>query len=1012
MPAFSVDLAVHHTEHTQALISLAVQDASFSPFEARYPAYENVAFEHQLAVDAELSKEGRDAMEQRFILNQRSLNNCAYVTDCFLEIRAPALLKETSRIVFYSWGLGYAIWESCTVEVGGETLETIHSYYADMHQELHSPPGAFAKEAVFKHSPVQLHDLERLSTSGDVTLMVPIPFFFGRRGAHLPMDVTKEAVVSIYFRQIDAFCASLPINSTQTAARPCKAQSTGLDLDWSLFDFRLWVTTVTTGQPAPKPRRMLVTLAMAHSGNQEGETFRQSGELLIDLRAFSRPTKNLIWAVADDKRVERDLVSGTAANPYSGEDSVRILNGERVQHVLPDLALPPGNFYSGHQSLNGQIVKTAWHALRGGSKVLHRVPPETPFILNLEHTWNTSSQRQLETFFLQRSVSHPTYVYASELAATSDDVLIRGLDPALTRRLNFVVNAKIYVDGQLVGETRFDDPLLDSQRQANKTGLLCSFITEPVFNRDDASLIDGIDSIDFVTQSREFDDLIMNSVASILTRGTRNLTGFRTMSWRLFDNASNPDTTTDTGAFYDVGLTDQPAFPAGLNSLYDYRTPTALGMSLADEAALVPLGFTDSFSFAKATPTQTNEVQVTLAGDWSISGGATNEFPTGGEGNLVDGNTGGTDYVMYGAQAPSASAPFILTYDHGSSVQVNKYKVFRHISLYPRSWTLEASNNNTDWYVIDTTHQIIDSLGAVTDGVSDDASFNEANVAYRYYRFKITSTVDTTSNFEVKIREIEFYTINEQFVTVSRYDQTGQQQGALKTAATGGGAYYTNTDGDLKGIFVPVNVSVKLFLGDTDIELPFINVRSGTRLVKELHPTTFMPIYSWVSSSQTGSFMTATLDTMRQGANAQLTLNGLQPQIRTHSDVQMFKEDGTGVYLPTNRYDFRAVLDSQEVDTMELVDLKIAGSHRWSPELPAGSYFNKITTQAFERVPRAGIHAWSFAMHPSEDGRPTGLAALGKMTNKKLRIKTKTKSRCSLLLFSESYGIFDGKLVK
>lgn len=1018
MPAFSVDLAVYHTEHTQALLALAVGGAAFSPFEARYPAYENVAFEHQLAVDAELSKDGTDAMEQRYIVNQKSLNNCTYVTNCFLEIHAPALMAETSRVVFYTWALGYAMWDSCTVEIGGELVETIQSYFADMHQELHSPPAAFAKEAVFKHSPVHLYDLERLSTaSGGVSMMVPIPFFFTRKGAYLPMDVTKEAVVSVYFREIDAFCASLPINSTETAARPCKALSTGRDLEWSLFDFRLWVTTVTTESRTGAAVPMLVTTAMAHSQNEEGESFRQSGELLIDLRAFSRPTKNLVWAVADDRRVQRDLVSGTAANPYAGEDSVRLLNGDRVQHVVPDMALPSGNFYSGHQSLNGQIVKTAWHTLRKGSKVIHRVPPETPFILNMRHTWNTThpttgyTQNELGNFFLQHAASHPTYVYESELDAGSDDVLGRGLDPATTRRLNFIVNAKIYVDGQLLGETRLDDPLLDSQRQANKTGLLCSFLVEPVFDRNDPNIIENFDRVDFVSQSRTFDDMIMNSVASILTKGTRNLTGFRTMSWRLFDAASNPDTTTDTGPFYSIGTPDQPAFPTGLNSVYDYRTPTTLGMSLADEAALVPLGFVDSFSYEKATPTSTTETQVTLSGDWSISGGATNEFPTGGEGNLVDGNTAGTDYVMYGSQPPSTQAPFILTYDHGSQVQVNKYKLFRHTSLYPTKWFVEASNDNIEWTVIDSTYQY-SALGAVTSDVPDIATFNEANVSYRYFRINFISTVDSTANYEIKVREIQFFTIASQVVTIGRYDLSGSSP-ALKTAATGGGAYYTNTDGDLKGLFVPVNASVKLFLGDTDIELPFASVASGTRLVKDAFDQNSVPIYSWVSGSPTGQLMTAVLDTMRQVPGSlmtSLTKNGLQPQIRTHTDVEMFNENGTGVYLPTNRFDFRAVRDSQEVASMELVDLKIAGSHRWSPDLPAASYFNKVTTQAFNRVPREGIHAWTFAMSPSEDGKATGLAALGKMTNKKLRVKTQTK-KASLLLYSESFGVFDGRRI-
>ena len=168
-----------------------------------------------------------------------------------------------------------------------------------------------------------------------------------------------------------------------------------------------------------------------------------------------------------------------------------------------------------------------------------------------------------------------------------------------------------------------------------------------------------------------------------------------------------------------------------------------------------------AFELSAVTPdATTTDAQVTLAGDWSISGGATSEFPSGGEGRLVDGTTDGTDYVLIGANPPSPSAPFILTYDHGSAVQINKYKVFRHTSKYPQSWTFEASANNADWTLLDSTYQVVDSLGSVTSNVSDDASFNGLDTAYRYYRFNFTSTDDDTANYELKVREIQFFTVS------------------------------------------------------------------------------------------------------------------------------------------------------------------------------------------------------------------------------------------------------------
>ena len=91
---------------------------------------------------------------------------------------------------------------------------------------------------------------------------------------------------------------------------------------------------------------------------------------------------------------------------------------------------------------------------------------------------------------------------------------------------------------------------------------------------------------------------------------------------------------------------------------------------------------------------------------------------------------------------------------------VNKYKVYRHSSLYPQSWTFEGSTDNSNWVVLDTKYENA-NLGPITSGVSDDALINGQNTAYQYFRFKFTSTSDTTSSYSVKVREIQFYTTDE-----------------------------------------------------------------------------------------------------------------------------------------------------------------------------------------------------------------------------------------------------------
>lgn len=844
--AFSVDLFTFSSRESKALRALSV--SSINPFESRYPSYETTAFNTLRATDLELSREGRDAMEQRFVINRKTLENCDYVLSTYLEVRAPALQKQDSSISFYVWGLGYALWERATVEIGGEIIETLHSYYSEMASELHTHPGKFVKESVFKQTPVNIYDLERLSQD-DVEIFVPLDFFFTKKGCHLPMHVTKEAVISIYFREIDAFSMKLPINNTNTQALPVRAKvDTSKDLHWELFTFNLWVTTATVSNPPTDTPTMLATTVLAHSGNDEGETFRQSGELLIDLKGFSRPTKSLLFAVADDSRKNRDLLSGTSDNPYDGdENSVRYLSGDRVQHIVPDFALPSGNAYSGHQSFKDRLIQTCWTTLREGSKKVHRLPPEAPFVLNMQYFHDTGNE-ELTNFYLSHHETHSDYIYLTDLTpdestriASYDGGVYAG-QMADFKKLNVVVNPHAYVKDILVGNSQNDDPLLDSQRLTNKTGLLCSFI---VRKRDSPF---QITAIDYISLSTTFDDLVMNSIASILTKGTRNLSGFRTVSWHLW-TAANPDIPNTTTRGNPV-MFPGALVPGGLLSTTNYDAPTVLGMPVADEACLVTVGFQDVVEFQDA-------------------------------------------------------------------------------------------NSNT--------------------------------------------------------------------VEIPRYEATAQAQ--LKATSSGASGYYTNTDGDLKGLFVPVKTDVKLMLGDTGVELSFAKINNGSRVVTDAM-SGLNPVYSWVNyNTTTGAFMDNILDTMVTGAYQTISENALQPFISTHSDSKMYEESGKGIYLPGNRFDYRSCLGGEESATIESVQLKIAGEDRWSPLLHPSYFRTVVPTSYFQRVPRQGIYSYTFAKEASDTTKPSGLAAMGYLTNKKMKIKTKAagKNRSSLLLYAEQYVIFDGR---
>lgn len=142
---------------------------------------------------------------------------------------------------------------------------------------------------------------------------------------------------------------------------------------------------------------------------------------------------------------------------------------------------------------------------------------------------------------------------------------------------------------------------------------------------------------------------------------------------------------------------------------------------------------------------------------WRLMGGATSEVNPGTEFKLVDNALDG-EYGIRGPNAPSEANPFYLIYEgFAGPVVINKYKIFRSTTNYPRSWTFEGSNDYTysNWVTLDSTYSAVDTLDAPTG--AEEAVLNASNDAYQFYRFKFTSGVDTTTPYDISLREIEFF---------------------------------------------------------------------------------------------------------------------------------------------------------------------------------------------------------------------------------------------------------------
>lgn len=166
--------------------------------------------------------------------------------------------------------------------------------------------------------------------------------------------------------------------------------------------------------------------------------------------------------------------------------------------------------------------------------------------------------------------------------------------------------------------------------------------------------------------------------------------------------------------------------------------------------------------------TLTNVTQVTPnTSGVGFGGGADGEYPTGGGNRLFDNNVQ-SDYVILKqgtGDIPSPQNIFYLTYDHGADVIINRYRLFRHSSTSPQSWTFEASTDNVSFVTLDTTYQNSNLSNPSYSGNSPEdnvanansADFNSSDTAYRYYRFGFTGANGGAD--ELKISELQFFRV-------------------------------------------------------------------------------------------------------------------------------------------------------------------------------------------------------------------------------------------------------------
>ena len=118
-------------------------------------------------------------------------------------------------------------------------------------------------------------------------------------------------------------------------------------------------------------------------------------------------------------------------------------------------------------------------------------------------------------------------------------------------------------------------------------------------------------------------------------------------------------------------------------------------------------------------------------------------------------------------------------------------------------------------------------------------------------------------------------------------------------------------------------------------------------------------------------------------------------------------------FLPKNRFDYRAVsADGVETEPVKSITLKLHNKERWSdqigtPSTGRASYFRMVQPMMhFNRIPRKGIYAYSFAKNASSP-LPSGSINMQNIYNRDLTITlNNTTQDADLLMYSEAHNVF------
>lgn len=361
----------------QAVAQLAGKHR-ISPWSGTTPSSTNFAVDYNISTLQSGKQTGPQAQEMTFKLN-RAGDLCHAA---ILEIRLPQLHTADASGA-YVWAAGYKAVQSCKLVIGGQEIEKFSGRWLEMQSEITQAPGIKPLRAVNKFSSCTGSDLKKITSSQDdshIVLHVPLSYYFTQSTAKALRSVAL-AYHDVEFRVKLCPFAELTANvNSKGAGVPV--------LDWKDCEIKLITGSVyLDAHEREETARACVeqvvcmTQALTDVDSKNGRAWGNTNDFTIDNIPFNHPTRMLVVAVAQDKRLSNDanFVGSSAEDVWSDDGRLckglagndfeyRLMNttsNKFLQHSLSKIMLKLNNHDRLSSDLHAGFFNTTTTAMVG-----------------------------------------------------------------------------------------------------------------------------------------------------------------------------------------------------------------------------------------------------------------------------------------------------------------------------------------------------------------------------------------------------------------------------------------------------------------------------------------------------------------------------------------------------------------------------------------------------------------------------------------------------------------------